>query len=217
MLPPLTPAPADDHAISRALAWHDAHQGDYLAELKALARIPSVSFAGFDPAEVRRSGAAVCALLRRIGLDNVQLLEMPGAHPYAYAEWLRAPGRPTLLLYAHHDVQPAGDESKWLSPPFEPTERDGRLFGRGCADDKAGVLVHAAAIDSWMKTAGALPVNVKLVIEGEEETGWSGPEATYLNGTTSSPLRPASRRGVPASKRRAACGPMKCPTGRLLR
>ena len=177
--PAAAAASVDDHAVARALAWHEAHQRDYLHELKALARIPSVSFERFDAAEVRRSGEAVCELFRRYGLDNVQLLEMPGAHPYAYAEWLRAPGRPTLLLYAHHDVQPAGDEARWLTPPFQPTERDGRLFGRGCADDKAGILVHLAAIDSWLKSAGALPVNVKLVIEGEEESG-SGSLGAFL-------------------------------------
>lgn len=172
-------AQTDDASVAKALAHHAAHQGAYLDSLKELARIPSVSFEGFDPALVRKSGEAVCSLLRAHGLGNVQLLEMPGAHPYAYGEWLHAPGRPTLLLYAHHDVQPAGDESRWLSPPFEPTERDGRLFGRGCADDKAGILVHVAAIDSWLKTAGALPVNVKLVIEGEEEAG-SGSLGAFL-------------------------------------
>jgi acetylornithine deacetylase/succinyl-diaminopimelate desuccinylase-like protein len=172
-------APVDDRAISAALAHHERNQATYLEELKKLVRIPSVSFAGFDPAQVRRSGEATCDLLRRYGLSNVQLLEMPNAHPYAYGEWLRAPGRPTLLLYAHHDVQPAGEIEKWKTPPFEATEKDGRLWGRGAADDKAGILVHVAAIDSWLKSAGALPVNVKLVIEGEEEAG-SGSLGAFL-------------------------------------
>src|SRR5207248_2909670 len=138
------------------LGHHEKNQAFYLDELKKLVRIPSVAFEGFDKQQVRRSGEATCDLLRRIGLDNVQLLEMPNAHPYAYGEWLKAPGRPTLLLYAHHDVQPAGDEEKWKTKPFEPTEKDGRLWGRGAADDKAGILVHVAAIDSWLKTAVAL-------------------------------------------------------------
>jgi acetylornithine deacetylase/succinyl-diaminopimelate desuccinylase-like protein len=173
------PAPVDDAAIQKALDHHEEHQRVYLDELKKLARIPSVSFEGFDKQQVRKSGEATCDLLRRTGLSNVQLLEMPNAHPYAYGEWLNAPGRPTLLLYAHHDVQPAGDEEKWHSKPFEPVERDGRLFGRGAADDKAGILVHVAAIDSWLKTAGALPVNVKIIIEGEEEAG-SGSLGDFL-------------------------------------
>jgi cysteinylglycine-S-conjugate dipeptidase len=164
-------APTDDAAIAKALSHYEANRPRYLDELKALVRIPSVSFDGFDREHVRRSAEATCDLLRRTGLQNVRVLEMPNAHPYAYAEWLGAPGRPTLLLYAHHDVQPAGDEAKWKTPPFEPTEVDGRLFGRGAADDKAGILVHVAAIDSWLRTHGALPCNVKLVIEGEEEAG----------------------------------------------
>ncbi len=176
----MNPAPVDDSAIAKALAHHAAHEADYLEELKKLVRIPSVSFEGFDKAQVRKSGEATCALMRAKGLQNVQLLEMPGAHPYAYGEWKNAPGRPTLLLYAHHDVQPAGETEKWRIPnPFEPVEIDGRLFGRGAADDKAGILVHIAAIDSWLKAHGALPVNVKMIIEGEEEAG-SGSLPAFL-------------------------------------
>jgi acetylornithine deacetylase/succinyl-diaminopimelate desuccinylase-like protein len=175
-----TPAPVDDKAIEKALAHYASHQAEYLEELKKLVRIPSVSFDGFDRQQVRRSAEGTCDLMRRKGLQNVQMLEMPGAHPYAYGDWTQAKGRPTLLLYAHHDVQPTGEKEKWGQPdPFEPVERNGRLFARGAADDKAGILVHIAAIDSWLKAHGSLPVNVKMIVEGEEESG-SGSLPAFL-------------------------------------
>jgi acetylornithine deacetylase/succinyl-diaminopimelate desuccinylase-like protein len=148
-----------------------AHKAEYLNELKALVRIPSISFPGFAAQEVARSAQAVSEVLTQYGFEHVEILTIPGAHPYVYGEIIVDPAKPTVLLYAHHDVQPVGDESKWKTDPFEPVEIDGRLFGRGSADDKAGIMVHVAAVHTWLKSEKNLPVNLKILIEGEEESG----------------------------------------------
>jgi acetylornithine deacetylase/succinyl-diaminopimelate desuccinylase-like protein len=157
--------------IDEAIRHAEEGRSRFVSRLGSLISIPSCSFAGFPRQELQRSAEAVAGLLREAGLENVQLLSAGEAPPYVYGDWLRAPGKPTVLLYAHHDVQPAGDEGKWKSPPHQPCEREGRLYGRGSADDKAGIVVHAASIESYLKTSGRLPVNVKVIIEGEEESG----------------------------------------------
>lgn len=158
-------------ATGAALARYEGDRNAHLADLIRLTKIPGVSFDGFDPAEVERSARCTADILRAAGLENVEILRIPGTHPYVYADWLKRPGAPTVLLYAHHDVQPPMRADVWKSPAFEPVERDGRLYARGIADDKAGVLIHAASAASWLRSAGALPVNVKVIIEGEEEIG----------------------------------------------
>lgn len=161
----------DSPELRAALARYEDDQAGYLEKLEALARIPSISFDGFPPEPLEESAQAVAALLRETGLPMVEILRVPGAYPYVFAEWLGAPGAPTLLLYAHHDVQPPMREELWKSPPFEPTLREGRLFARGIADDKAGAVAHAASVAAFLKTSGRLPINIKVLIEGEEETG----------------------------------------------
>ena len=138
------------------------------AELESLIRIPSVSAGSFDPADVRRSALATAQLMRDSGLRDVRLLEVEGAHPAVLGERHTGDERPTVLLYAHHDVQPPGDLAQWTSDPFQPVERGGRLFGRGASDDKAGIAIHLAALRAL---GDDLPVNVKLFVEGEEEIG----------------------------------------------
>jgi acetylornithine deacetylase/succinyl-diaminopimelate desuccinylase-like protein len=138
------------------------------SDLESLVRIPSISAADFDPTEVRRSAEAVKGLLQDEGLENVQLLELEGAHPAVFGEIPAPPGAPTVMLYAHHDVQPPGPDDLWDSAPFEPEERAGRLYGRGASDDKSGIVVHLGAIRAH---GGTPPVGVKVFIEGEEEIG----------------------------------------------
>ena len=136
--------------------------------LESLIRIPSVSAAEYDSDQVRRSAHATAELLRDAGLGNVRLLEIDGAHPAVFGEIPAPTGAPTVLLYAHHDVQPPGPSEEWDAEPFEPVVVDGRLYGRGSSDDKAGIIVHLGAIRAF---AGSLPVGVKVFVEGEEEVG----------------------------------------------
>jgi acetylornithine deacetylase/succinyl-diaminopimelate desuccinylase-like protein len=170
---------ATNGAVRDALAYLDSHYDDFKRQLIELSRIPSVSASGYPPEQVKRSAEATAKVMRELGIQNAQVLEIPGVHPYVYGDWLGKPGAPTILLYGHHDVQPEGRHEKWTSPPFEPQERNGRLFGRGTADDKAGVMAHVAAVASYLKSSNALPCNVKFVIEGEEEIG-SGNLGAFL-------------------------------------
>jgi acetylornithine deacetylase/succinyl-diaminopimelate desuccinylase-like protein len=157
--------------VKSALKYAEQHFDDFMQTLVTLSRIPSISADASRAADVRRSAEAMGDALRDAGVEKVQVLEIPDVHPYVYGEWMHKPGAPTILLYGHHDVQPPGRPEKWLSPAFEPTERGGRLYGRGTADDKGGCMTHVAAVASYLKGTGGLPCNVKFVIEGEEEIG----------------------------------------------
>ena len=159
--------PSTDTALGAARDDFDTAQRD----LEALVRIPSISADDHHRADVDACANAVADLMRDAGLESVRELRVGDGHPYVVGEWTHRPDAPTVLLYAHHDVQPAGYVDRWTSNPFEPREVDGRLFGRGTADDKAGAVAHVAAVRAWLRTAGELPCNVKVLVEGEEEIG----------------------------------------------
>ncbi len=158
--------------LSGPLAYFDENFDHFVDRLSSLAKIPSVSAVDFPPEEVARSARAVAAEMRVAGLENVRVIVHEGSHPYIYGDWLHAADAPAVLLYGHHDVQPPGRPEIWESPPFHPTFRkDGRLYARGIVDDKAGVMMHIAAIESYLRASGRVPLNVKVIIEGEEEVG----------------------------------------------
>jgi acetylornithine deacetylase/succinyl-diaminopimelate desuccinylase-like protein len=152
------------------LAWAVARQDAILDTLRRFVAIPSVSTDPAYAADMARGAAFVAEEMRGSGLEHVALRET-GGHPVVTGDWLHAPGAPTILIYGHYDVQPPDPVEKWLSHPFEPVLRDGRLYGRGASDDKGPVIVALSAIAAFLRTAGRLPVNVKLLIEGEEEIG----------------------------------------------
>jgi acetylornithine deacetylase/succinyl-diaminopimelate desuccinylase-like protein len=181
-------------AMMEAVAFAEKNRGRFVEELKALLRIPSVSTAPGHVGDVRKAAEFVAAELKRIGMENVELIEtstpekvivntageavvVPGriGHPLVYADWLKVAGAPTVLCYGHYDVQPAEPLDEWKSPPFEPTERDGNLYARGAVDDKGQMWMHVKALESLFAAGGGkLPVNVRVIVEGEEEVGGEG-------------------------------------------
>jgi len=142
----------------------------YLRELGDLLAIPSISALPEHQTDVRRCAEWCGDEMRRVGLQNVKLIETPG-NPVVYGDWLGAPEAPTILFYGHYDVQPVDPLDLWESPPFTATIRDGEIFARGSADDKGQVFMHLKAIEAYLKQVGSLPVNIKLILEGEEEVG----------------------------------------------
>lgn len=158
-------------AEASVLNWLNTHHADLVRDLAALTAIPSISTDGEHQKEVEQSAELTCEHMRGAGLQNVAILRSGGSNPYAYGEWLGAVGKPTVFLYAHHDVQPINFRKDWLSDPWTLMRRDGRLYARGAADDKGAITAQLAAVAAWLKTKGELPVNIKMVVEGEEEVG----------------------------------------------
>ena len=153
------------------LDWLRQNDQKLVDDLARLVAVQSVSTDGEHKNELNQSAGLTCELMKAAGLDNVEVLKNGDSYPYAYGEWLGAPGKPTVFLYAHHDVQPVNFEEGWKSPAWQLTERDGRLYGRGAADDKGAIVVQLGAIASYLKSTGKLPCNVKMLVEGEEEVG----------------------------------------------
>src|SRR6267378_7134546 len=146
----------------------DRTRAEGLAELTGFLRIPSISSQPEHAGDVRTAADHLAEQYNRIGLQNAEVIDTAG-HPVVYAEWLHAPNKPTVLLYGHYDVQPVDPLDLWTSPPFEPIRQDGQLLGRGSSDDKGQIALHWQAMHAWLSSTGELPLNIKVIAEGEEE------------------------------------------------
>src|SRR5258708_3658744 len=172
--------------MTAAVRFAQENKGRFVEELKALLRIPSISTDPERVGDVRRAAEFVATELRGIGMENVRLIEttsakQPSGHPLVYADWLQAApaaggkAKPTVLCYGHYDVEAAETLEEWKTPPFEPTERNGNLYARGAVDDKGQMWMHVKALEALMAAGGGkLPVNVRVIVEGEEEVGGEG-------------------------------------------
>ena len=156
--------------LNSVIDFINTNRDNYVEQLKEYLAIPSISALPQHAADVRRCAEWTAAEMGRIGMQNVRVIETPG-HPVVYGEWLGAEGAPTILFYGHYDVQPVDPVELWDSPPFEATVRDGEIYARGSADDKGQVFMHFKAIEAHLKQTGRLPVNIKVLLEGEEEVG----------------------------------------------
>lgn len=164
---------------SVAVEYARRNQPRFLNELKDLLRVPSVSTLPEHAGDVRRTAEMLAAEMKRIGLEHVRLIETSTAerkgHPLIYGDWLHAAGKPTVLCYGHYDVQPPDPLDEWLTPPFEPAERNGNLYARGAVDDKGQMYMHLKALEALFQAdKGRLPMNVRVILEGEEEVGGEG-------------------------------------------
>lgn len=158
---------------SPAVAYARENHARFLEELKNLLRIPSISTLPEHAGDCRKAAETLAGEFKRIGMENVRLIETEG-HPMVYADWLHAAGKPTVLVYGHYDVQPVDPVDEWHSDPFEPTERNGNIYARGAVDDKGQVWMQVKALESLLASGNGLPLNVRVLLEGEEEVGGEG-------------------------------------------
>lgn len=156
--------------MQKVIDYIQANRDSHLKELGEFLAIPSVSTKSEHKPDIARCAQFVAEMMRRAGMESIEIISTPG-HPIVYGEWLKAPGKPTILIYGHYDVQPVEPLELWESPPFQATVRDGDLYARGTADDKGQVHIHLKAIESHLKVDGQLPLNIKFMVEGEEEVG----------------------------------------------
>jgi acetylornithine deacetylase/succinyl-diaminopimelate desuccinylase-like protein len=161
-----------------AFEYYQTNRERFLEGLKTFLRIPSVSTLAEHKPDIRRAAEFVANELRGMGMKGVEVIEGKGnQNPLVYAEWLEAPGKPTLLIYGHYDVQPPDPLEEWVTPPFEPTVRNGNIYARGAVDDKGQTYLLLKAVEGFLKTEGNLPINIRFLIEGEEEMGGEHIEA----------------------------------------
>jgi acetylornithine deacetylase/succinyl-diaminopimelate desuccinylase-like protein len=156
--------------MEKILQYIEKNQQQFLSELKTLISFPSISNSKDHKPDMERCAKWLSDHIKELGMKNVQIFPTAG-HPIVYGEWLEAAGKPTVLVYGHYDVQPAEPLDLWTSPPFEGTVRDGNIYARGASDDKGQLFIHLKSIEAFMKNSGALPVNIKIILEGEEEIG----------------------------------------------
>lgn len=158
--------------MDSVISYINSNITNYVNELMDYIRIPSISTLESHKNEMQRCAQFVCNKIKDAGMNRVEIFQTDG-HPIVYGEWLEAPGKPTVLIYGHYDVQPVDPLELWDNPPFEPVIKDGKIYARGANDDKGQSFVHIKSVEAFYKTFGKLPLNVKFVIEGEEEIGSS--------------------------------------------
>jgi acetylornithine deacetylase/succinyl-diaminopimelate desuccinylase-like protein len=168
--------------LKEVISYIESNEDRYIEELKEFLRIPSISTLPENTKDMHRCVDFIAEKLKQTGLNRVEIFQTEG-HPLIYGEWLGAPGKPTVLIYGHYDVQPVDPIELWTSPPFEPTIKDGKIYARGATDDKGQMYMHIKSVEAYFKTVGSLPLNVKFLIEGEEEIGSSNLSIFLKNNT----------------------------------